>query len=90
MNAATSMSRPDDQVMPEDGDPTVCIECAAILVYNADTTLRLPHDGELRELKYTDPRIFQCLMRTQCNIVVMNAKRKAKLTRPRVRGRRGG
>lgn len=48
--------------MPKEGDFSVCINCAAILVFTLSDGLHLVNGDQLRELKDTDNDTYTTLM----------------------------
>lgn len=63
MDAATGIRESDDR--PDEDSATVCIECAAILFFNPDLTLRAPRPGEIRQLIREDPDAYDALLAGQ-------------------------
>jgi hypothetical protein len=43
----------------------VCVECASILFFNPDLTLRAPRPGELAQVQREDPHAYQALLAGQ-------------------------
>jgi len=70
LEAATSLI---DGQTPEPGDPTVCIVCTAILIYEPGMMVRLATKDELRAL--TPANLFE-LVRTQTAIREMHRQRR--------------
>lgn len=40
---------------PSDGDATVCIECAEVMFFQQDMTVRKAKEGELMTMLFSDP-----------------------------------
>ena len=65
-NAATGFRDEVDNTPPTAEDSvTVCIECASILFYAEDLTLRAPSTEELAALKQQENGIYEMLLRAQ-------------------------
>lgn len=63
---------------PTAGDPTVCIECARVMIFNADLSTRRPHPGELETLLLTDPEAAADIAETQSRVRRLPPRRKRK------------
>lgn len=53
---------------PKEGDATVCIQCAEVLFFRADMTLRKPKDGELMTILFRDPEFARDIAQMQSRI----------------------
>jgi len=48
----------EEDIMPTEGDMTMCLKCGEIMIFNKDLTVRIPNKEE-RERIQSDPRIMQ-------------------------------
>ena len=72
-DAATGVREEDDVPTAEDS-VTVCIECASILFFNDDLTLRRPHLGEIEAIKEQGDGVYDMLWRAQQAVRLSNRR----------------
>lgn len=64
----------DNDKVPGVGDITLCIKCAAILVFKPDLGVRRITVKEMKEIVDGDTELFDKLMRAVVAIMVINKK----------------
>ncbi len=58
--------------VPAAGKPTICVGCAALLVFNEDMTVRVPTEAEIIRFE-KNPLLFQVLKYTQIAVRLYRA-----------------
>jgi hypothetical protein len=66
LDAATSVEK--ENLLPKEGDLSVCIECASLLMYEEGYFLHLITEKELSELRMNNPRAYDTLHLVQAQV----------------------
>lgn len=51
LDAATSNNEPDAEVLPSEGDVSICFSCGNVAIFTDKLFLRPPNNGESREIE---------------------------------------
>jgi hypothetical protein len=63
LNAATGID--DPSARPSPGDVSICWECAAVLAFTEDLSVRLMSNAEVAELSRDDPALYDTVQRAR-------------------------
>lgn len=74
LNASTD---PNGLASPSEGDATVCLGCAGILLFDKNLDFRIPNQSELAEIAREDPTNYSMLLEMQTNVRKLQHDRKS-------------
>lgn len=74
IDASESISQ--EKAQPSEGDISVCLYCAAILVFQKDLTMRECTREELNSLRIEDSNLYNLLKTLQSRVILLGVKPK--------------
>jgi hypothetical protein len=77
IDCASKLTKKEDIRLPKEGDPSLCLECAALSVFGADGSIHEPTISEMTQFQ-NEAGLWSEIERLQSGIRHFNATRRKK------------